>query len=1221
MKKKAENNKSKGNDILEYSNRIIATLREPFLVLDKNLQVISANRAFYTKFKVSEKETVGEPINVIGNRQWDIPKLLTLLKEILPDKKIIEDYEITHKFEQLGKRELLLNARQLHIPVKTDAEKEEELILLAIEDVTDRKLAQKALEKSEERYRRAFETSKDGLLLVHKTKGDILESNEAVQNKLGHSEKEFLEKKLWEIGVTENYKDFQEMMLELERDGIFNNNDTTVKTKEGTKVEADVFLVDRAEVAQCNIRDITKRKQAETYLEMGREILQVLNKPDKIEESIQSILSILKKRIGVDAVGLRLQDGEDYPYFVQEGFSKDFLRTENTLLERGKDGGVCRDKDGNVSLECTCGLILSGKTDPSNPLFTKGGSAWTNDSFPVLDIPSDEDPRHNPRNNCIHQGYASIALIPMRKKDRIMGLIQLNDKRKGRFTLATIEILEGIAAHIGEALMYKRARNDLKDSESRFKIIFNEAPVSNIIHDKDTGEIIDGNNESYTRYGFKNLNELKKNNFWMEPPYSKDDALKHIQKAATEGVQRFEWKNRKVTGEIFWEYVTLRLILINGIERILVTCVDITELKDAEDALRQKEDVLAHAQEISHTGSWELDVANNRLTWSDEVYRIFGCKPQEFAPTYEAFLDFIHPDDRAAVDEKYSRSVREGDAGYEIDHRIVRRTSGEVRYVHERCVHKCDDAGDVIQSTGMVQDITERKEMEKKLRLNQFALENAPVEIFLITPEGEIEHANKKACEKLNYHYDELVGKSVFDVDPNYPVSKRKDYWHQLQNGKVNIMETRHKTKEGEIYPAQVISKHLNFENKECEFAFAQDITDRKQAEKEKEELQNQLLQSQKMEAIGNLTGGVAHDFNNIIATIKMTTQLLLEENLSDEVKKDLTEIDKSSDRAKNLTKQLLQFSRKDTALKDIINLNTVVKNTCKMLERTIPENIDIIYTLKDDLKQIEAAPSTIDQVIMNLAINARNAMPEGGKISIETQNVEITTNNLPTPEIEPGKYVKLTVRDNGEGMDEETKEQMFDPFFTTKKVGEGTGMGLSVVYGVVKNCEGDISVETVPGEGTSINIYLPAVKEEKIQKEKEKDKERKSKDSSGEGLGILVIEDEEEVKKVSSKVLKKMGFKIFGAETAKEAAAVFKENKENIDIVFADVILPDGNGIEVAKRLKKLKDNLRIITTSGYIADEITREDIAKEDFKFIEKPFSLDKIRQILTELSGKI
>jgi PAS domain S-box-containing protein len=225
--------------------------------------------------------------------------------------------------------------------------------------------------------------------------------------------------------------------------------------------------------------DITEHKLAETYRGMEREILQILTEPDALRESIQRVLAVLKTRTGFDAVGLRLQEGDDYPYFVQDGFSKDFLLNENTLLERGEDGGLCRDKDGNVSLECTCGLVISGKTDPSNPLFTKGGSSWTNDSFPLLDLSSDQDPRLHPRNNCIHQGYASVAQVPVRTKERIVGLIQLNDKRKGRFTLETIGILESIAAHIGSALIRKQAESELR----RLSTAIEQSPETVVITD------------------------------------------------------------------------------------------------------------------------------------------------------------------------------------------------------------------------------------------------------------------------------------------------------------------------------------------------------------------------------------------------------------------------------------------------------------------------------------------------------------------------------------------------------------------------------------------------------------------------------------------------------------------------------------------------------------------------------------------------------------------
>ncbi len=231
---------------------------------------------------------------------------------------------------------------------------------------------------------------------------------------------------------------------------------------EGTKNDTNELMI--------IVSDISERKQAEIYRDIGREILQLLNEPNDLKESIQRVLTTLKTRTRVDAVGLRLQEKEDFPYFAQDGFSEDFLQTENTLLERNNDGGVCRDKDGNVCLECTCGLVLSGKTDASSPLFTKGGSFWSNDAVSLLDLPPDQDSRSRPRNNCIHQGYSSVALIPVQTRGRILGLIQLNDKRQDRFTLDTIEMLEDIAAHIGSALMRRRAEEAIKTAHRLLEV-------------------------------------------------------------------------------------------------------------------------------------------------------------------------------------------------------------------------------------------------------------------------------------------------------------------------------------------------------------------------------------------------------------------------------------------------------------------------------------------------------------------------------------------------------------------------------------------------------------------------------------------------------------------------------------------------------------------------------------------------------------------------------
>ncbi|MDZ7696809.1 MAG: PAS domain S-box protein [Deltaproteobacteria bacterium] len=348
----------------------------------------------------------------------------------------------------------------------TQAEDGAPVCRCVLSDITERKQAEEALRESEKKYRSILEKIEDGYFEVDLS-GNFTFFNDSMCRTLGYSSNELMGMNNRAFMDTENAEKVYNAFNQVFTSGQpLKSFDWELITKDGEKcyVDTSVSLIKNANGEAIGFRgierDIIERKRAEIYLEMGREILQILNEPGDLQESTQRVLAALKKRTGVDAVGLRLQEGEDFPYFAQDGFSQDFLQTENTLVERGKDGGVCRDKDGNVCLECTCGLVISGKTDPSSPLFTKGGSSWTNDSFPSLDLPSDQDPRLHPRNNCIHQGYTSIALIPVRTSDRIVGLIQLNDKRKGRFTLETIEILESIAAHIGSALMRKQAEEE-----------------------------------------------------------------------------------------------------------------------------------------------------------------------------------------------------------------------------------------------------------------------------------------------------------------------------------------------------------------------------------------------------------------------------------------------------------------------------------------------------------------------------------------------------------------------------------------------------------------------------------------------------------------------------------------------------------------------------------------------------------------------------------------
>jgi PAS domain S-box-containing protein len=353
------------------------------------------------------------------------------------------------------------------------------------------------------------------------------------------------------------------------------------------------------------LRDITDRKRTEVYREMVSEILQILNVPEDLKNSIQRVLMVLKTRTGFDAVGIRLQDGNDFPYYVQDGFSRNFLQTENTLAVRSEDGGLCRDNNGDIMLECTCGLVISGKTDPANPLFTRGGSCWTNDSVQLLIIPHEDDPRLHPRNQCIHQGYASVALVPIWSKDRVVGLIQFNDRRKGCFTLDTVELLEGIALHIGTALMRKRAEESLQNSENMHKTVLKTAMDGFFMTDMQ-GHFLKVNDAFCQMSGYSE-NELLAMSFTdLKEAYIPADTAAHIQRIVAEGQDRFETRYCHKDGSVFDMEVSLQYMPIDE-GRIVVFLRDITERKRVQDKIHKLSQLLLQSQENErHLISCEL---------------------------------------------------------------------------------------------------------------------------------------------------------------------------------------------------------------------------------------------------------------------------------------------------------------------------------------------------------------------------------------------------------------------------------------------------------------------------------------------------------------------------------------------------------------------------------------------------------------------------------------
>ncbi len=383
------------------------------------------------------------------------------------------------------------------------------------------------------------------------------------------------------------------------------------------------------------------------------------------------------------------------------------------------------------------------------------------------------------------------------------------------------------------------------------------------------------------------------------------------------------------------------------------------------------------------------------------------------------------------------------------------------------------------------------------------------------------------------------------------------------------------------------------------------DITDRKN-------LEQQLFQSQKMEAVGKLAGGVAHDFNNLMTSVIGNAELaLMSLTQDDPLREDVAEIKKAGDRASALTRQLLAFSRRQVLQPMVLNLYTVLIDTEKMLRRIVGEDLEMATILEPDLGKINVDPGQMEQVVMNLVLNASDAMPGGGKLTIETANVDLDreyTREKGAIEMEPGPYVMLAISDKGVGMDQETLSQIFDPFFTTKAKGKGTGLGLSTVYGIVKQSGGYIWAYSESGQGTTFKIYLPRVQGEEVSLQKEDIPQELLQGTET----VLIVEDDKAVRNFSKKVLKRSGYKVLEAGDGEEALKVSRAHEDHIHLLLTDVVMPRMSGKVLADRLQALRPETKVLFMSGYTDNAIIRHGTLGPDVNFMQKPFTPELLTQ---------
>ncbi len=704
---------------------------------------------------------------------------------------------------------------------------------------------------------------------------------------------------------------------------------------------------------------------------------------------------------------------------------------------------------------------------------------------------------------------------------------------------------------------------------------------------------------------------------WWEHSTDQQQKLKDaIQRARGGEMVRFEATHRDPSGVLHQVAFSLKPArdASGRIFCLVPEGLDITERKNAEVALQRKTEELdgyfANASEL-------LCIADQsgRFRRVNEEWRTaLGYSTPDLVGKF--LSDCVHPDDRPCTLDALQR-IHDGLDGQTLLNR-VRCRDGSYRWIEWRFF----PTGDRVCGAG--RDVTERKLSEEALRNNtrqlQTIISGAPIIIYSFDSHGVFTLSEGRGLEGMGLAPGEIVGRSVFEVYRDRP----------------DILENMKRALAGETFSAPLSVGTHTFDGYHSPLwdehgaytgtiGVLVDTTERTRAELERSRLQEQLQQAMKMEAVGRLAGGVAHDFNNLLTAIMGNAELArIEQPDSSNSDQHLEEIVKAAESAASLTGQLLAFSRRQITEPRLLRLNEVLANLRGMLARMIGEDITLETDLADRIGAVKLDPGQFEQVVVNLAVNARDAMPSGGRLVIATSDValdERDTARLPT--LKPGKFVLLRVTDTGHGMGDDVKRHLFEPFFTTKPRGRGTGLGLATIFGIVKQAGGAIEVTSEPKRGTTFDIYLPATPATPATLQDLQADAPAPELPRGDET-ILIVEDEPSVREVAMTLLTRLGYVVLSAGDANEAIQTLEGHLGHVDLLMTDVVMPDMNGRALAERLGRLHPEMKVLFTSGYTEDVVLRHGVLVKDLNFLGKPYSIQalarKLRAVLERTSPR-
>ena len=675
-----------------------------------------------------------------------------------------------------------------------------------------------------------------------------------------------------------------------------------------------------------------------------------------------------------------------------------------------------------------------------------------------------------------------------------------------------------------------------------------------------------------------------------------DPAQRRMERLVAGEIDRYTVEKQYICGDggHVWARVTASAISRHD-DLYVAVVVDLSERDEAERELRQRTTLLTHAQQIGGVGSWVFYPREGRDEWSPEAQRIFGFTDEEVERgDPQSFFDVIHPDDREWVMQDTFNSFETGDVS-QAEYRIVRRSDGEVRWVREQAGVERGVDGRPLRVLGVVLDVTERKAADDELRAQRELLERAQGAARLGSYSLDARERRVAVSRELARVLG--AGDEPFEISAarfsrefihaddvlTHAVVAARAY----REGGHHSFESRMCRPDGEVIWVRVQGtvEQDSLGLPERVIGFVQDVSD-------EHALEEQLRQAQKLDAVGQLAGGVAHDFNNLLTVIAGNAQLTLIDEDRSIIEENTREILRATERAAELVRHLLAFSRAENAEPRILDLNAVVGSVRRMLDRLLEENIEIDVDLAVGEAAILADQSQLEQILLNLAVNARDAMPGGGRLTVTTQVDEDS--------------VRLIVRDNGLGMDEETSARIFDPFFTTKPRGAGTGLGLSTVYGLVAKAGGAIAVDSRPGEGTVFEITLPHVS---VAADAEEVRAAPVLTQGG-GESILIVEDEPMVRAIAAEILGRAGYVTSVAENGEEALRLIDEGA-TFDLLVSDLMMPKLTGPELHERLRERGHVVPTVFISGYPAG-LDLESSGDGLSAFVAKPFTGDALTE---------